>query len=123
MAGAHRAQLHTPNPNTRVCYQPAANPCPRPKIRYRDDPAAVLSAAKKLGAGRARPALELVGFEGGVESAMKYVFGNTFVCQVRAPRGAEHYLGGGAAKNRGGWLGSAMKYVFGNTFAYHVRAL
>ncbi|KIY95276.1 Structural maintenance of chromosomes protein 2-2 [Monoraphidium neglectum] len=54
------------------------------RIRYRDDPSAVLAAARQLGAGRARPALELVGFEGGVEAAMKYVFGNTFVCQDAA---------------------------------------
>ncbi|GBF88023.1 structural maintenance of chromosomes 2-like [Raphidocelis subcapitata] len=53
---------------------------PLNQIRYRDDPAAVLSAAAKLGAGRARPALELVGFDGGVEAAIKYVFGGAFVC-------------------------------------------
>ncbi|KAI8462562.1 MAG: structural maintenance of chromosomes protein 2 [Monoraphidium minutum] len=57
---------------------------PLNQIRYRDDPAAVLAAARKLGAGRARPALELVGFEGGVEAAMKYVFGGAFVCQDAA---------------------------------------
>jgi chromosome segregation ATPase len=60
--------MHAPTPNKQT------------QIRYRDDPAAVLSAAARLGAGRARPALELVGFDGGVEAAMKYVFGGAFVC-------------------------------------------
>lgn len=57
---------------------------PLNQIKARDDPAAVLAAAAKLGAGRARPALELVGFDGGVEAAMKYVFGGAFVCQDAA---------------------------------------
>ena len=43
----------------------------------------VLEAARKMGAGRAQPALELVGFEGDVEAAIKYAFGSTFICQVR----------------------------------------
>lgn len=70
------------------------------QIRYRDDPKGVLDAAARLGAGRARPALELVGFDGGVQAAMKYVFGNTFVCQVRGGLYRIDYWGGDAAATR-----------------------
>lgn len=52
------------------------------QVRYSEMPASVLSAANKLGGGRAQPALQLVGYEGEVEAAIKYAFGNTFVCQV-----------------------------------------
>jgi hypothetical protein len=42
----------------------------------------VLSAAAKLGGGKAQPALQLIGYEQEVEAAIKYAFGTTFVCQV-----------------------------------------
>jgi chromosome segregation ATPase len=53
------------------------------QIRYSDLPQGVLGAARQLGGNKAQPALELVGYEGEVEAAVKYVFGNTFVCKVR----------------------------------------
>jgi hypothetical protein len=37
-----------------------------------------------MGGGKAQPALQLVGYEDEVEAAVKYAFGNAFVCQVRA---------------------------------------
>jgi hypothetical protein len=43
----------------------------------------VVSAANKLGGGKAQPALQLVGYEGEVEAAIKYAFGSAFVCEVR----------------------------------------
>ncbi len=43
----------------------------------------VVEAAQRMGGGRARPALELVGCEPDVEAAIKYAFGSSFVCQVR----------------------------------------
>lgn len=52
------------------------------QIRYSDLPQGVLGAARQLGGNKAQPALELVGYEGEVEAAVKYVFGNTFVCKV-----------------------------------------
>jgi structural maintenance of chromosome 2 len=52
-------------------------------VRYNETSGAVLSAAAKLGGGRAQPALQLVGYEADVEAAVKYAFGSAFVCQVR----------------------------------------
>ena len=40
------------------------------------------AAAARLGGGRAALALELVGFDQELSAAMRYVFGNAFVCQV-----------------------------------------
>ena len=40
------------------------------------------AAAARLGGGRAALALELVGFDQELGAAMRYVFGNAFVCQV-----------------------------------------
>lgn len=51
-------------------------------MRYSEAQPGVLSAAAKLGGGKAQPALELVGYEGEVEAAIKYAFGSAFVCQV-----------------------------------------
>lgn len=45
---------------------------------------AVQAAAARLGGGRAALALELVGFDADLGAAMRYVFGNAFVCQARA---------------------------------------
>lgn len=52
------------------------------QVRYSDMPSSVLAAAKQLGGGRAQPALQLVGYEAEVEAAIKYTFGNAFICQV-----------------------------------------
>lgn len=43
---------------------------------------AVQAAAAKIGRGRATIALELVGFDAELGAAMKYTFGNAFVCKV-----------------------------------------
>lgn len=40
------------------------------------------AAAARVGGGRAALALELVGFDQELGAAMRYVFGNAFVCQV-----------------------------------------
>jgi hypothetical protein len=53
-----------------------------PQVRYSESHPNVLSAAAKLGGGKAQPALELVGYEAQVEAAIKYAFGSAFVCQV-----------------------------------------
>lgn len=53
------------------------------QVRYSETQPAVLSAAAKLGGGKAQPALQLVGYEAEVEAAVKYAFGSAFVCQVR----------------------------------------
>ena len=53
------------------------------QVRYSESHPNVLSAAAKLGGGKAQPALELVGYEAQVEAAIKYAFGSAFVCQVR----------------------------------------
>lgn len=60
------------------------HPAARVQVRYNEASGAVLSAAAKLGGGRAQPALQLVGYEGEVEAAVKYAFGSAFVCQVRS---------------------------------------
>lgn len=52
-----------------------------PQIRANETPRGVLEAAHKLGGGKARPAMELIGYDRKVDAAMKYVFGNNFVCE------------------------------------------
>lgn len=54
------------------------------QVRYQDTHPSVLSAAAQMGGGKAQPALQLVGYAPEVEAAVKYAFGTTFVCQVRA---------------------------------------
>lgn len=49
----------------------------------------MLSAASKLGGGKAQPALQLVGYEAEVEAAIKYAFGSAFVCQVSGGGGVQ----------------------------------
>jgi len=44
----------------------------------------VVSAADRMGGGRAKPALELVGCADHLQAALKYAFGTSLVCQVRA---------------------------------------
>jgi hypothetical protein len=46
------------------------------------------SAAQKLGHGRATLALELVGYDKDLSAAMKYAFGNAFICKVAFPPSA-----------------------------------
>ena len=40
------------------------------------------TSAAKLSSGSAKLALELVGFDQDLSTAMQYVFGNAFVCKV-----------------------------------------
>ncbi|KAK9836025.1 hypothetical protein WJX81_006911 [Elliptochloris bilobata] len=54
---------------------------PLNKVAGRVASAAVQASAARLGAGRAALALELVGFDQDLSAAMRYVFGNAFVCQ------------------------------------------
>lgn len=50
------------------------------------------AAAARLGGGRAALALELVGFDQELGAAMRYVFGNAFVCQVLRSHGICSYV-------------------------------
>lgn len=52
------------------------------QVRYNETSPSVLAHAARLGAGKAQPALQLVGYKPEVEAAIKYAFGNAFVCQV-----------------------------------------
>ncbi len=52
------------------------------QVSARTASAAAQSAATKIGKGKAALALELVGFEAHLEAAMKYAFGNAFVCKA-----------------------------------------
>ena len=52
------------------------------QVSGRTPSGSVLSAAQRLSKGKAQLALQLVGFEGPLTSAMQYVFGSAFVCQV-----------------------------------------
>lgn len=54
---------------------------PLNKVRYHELPSGVMAAAKKLSDSKSTPAIELVGCDQEVETAMKYVFGTAFVCQ------------------------------------------
>lgn len=42
----------------------------------------VVAAATRLGAGKAHPALQLVGCDAEVTKAIEYTFGTTFICKV-----------------------------------------
>ena len=52
------------------------------QVQYYTLSGSVLETARKMSAGKAQPALELVGYEGDVEAAVKYAFGSAFICQV-----------------------------------------
>ena len=52
---------------------------PLNKVAYKPIPSEVVAAAKKLAGDKA--AIELVGYDNEIEAAMKYAFGNVFVCQ------------------------------------------
>ena len=54
---------------------------PLNKVAYKPIPSEVVAAAKKLAGDKAKPAIELVGYDNEIEAAMKYAFGNVFVCQ------------------------------------------
>ena len=77
---------------TAVCFQvptasvKACNILCHAQVAGRVASAAAQAAAARLGGGRAAHALELVGFDADLGAAMRYVFGNAFVCQARAHR-------------------------------------
>lgn len=54
------------------------------QVQYNQLPGGVVDAATRLSGGKAQPALQLVGSVPEVEAAIKYAFGGTLVCQVRA---------------------------------------
>jgi hypothetical protein len=83
---------------------------PHAQVRFSEAPAAVLSAAASLGAGKAQPALQLVGYEPEVQAAIKYAFGTAFVCKVRD--------GAAAAVGRR----AGMPRLLGAAGAPHMRA-
>jgi hypothetical protein len=58
------------------------------QVQYPNLPQSVLAAAERMGGGKAKPALQLVGYAHEVEAAMKYAFGGAFVCEVGACLGA-----------------------------------
>lgn len=45
-------------------------------------PASVIQAAAQLSGGRARPALDYLQYDAAVAPAIKYAFGNVFICEV-----------------------------------------
>ena len=42
----------------------------------------VIGAAERMGGGKAKPALELVGSADHLQAALKYAFGTSLVCEV-----------------------------------------
>lgn len=81
--------LHGLNPAVPLltaCVQGTNSFCPCMlllQVRYSETSPSVLAHAARLGGGRAQPALQLVGYEPEIEAAIKYAFGNAFICQVR----------------------------------------
>lgn len=57
---------------------------PLNKISNRPIPNAVIEAGKKMVGTKARPAIQFVGYNKELESAMQYVFGNCFICDDSA---------------------------------------
>jgi hypothetical protein len=57
----------------------------RLQVSARVPSAAVQSAAQRLSRGNASLALELVGYNADLRTAMQYVFGGSFVCKVPSP--------------------------------------
>ena len=55
------------------------------QVNSRTASAAAQSAVARLGKGKAALALELVGYDNDLGAAMKYAFGNAFVCKARTP--------------------------------------
>jgi structural maintenance of chromosome 2 len=54
---------------------------PLNKVSQRGIPPSAIAAANKLVGSKAKPAIELVGYNKELEAAMQYVFGGSFVCQ------------------------------------------
>ena len=50
------------------------------------------ATAGKLSQGKARLAIELVGYEAELTAAMQYVFGNSFVCPVSSQDPGQHKM-------------------------------
>ncbi|KAL4421732.1 hypothetical protein ABPG77_002348 [Micractinium sp. CCAP 211/92] len=57
---------------------------PLNKVSGREVAAPAVAAARRLAGDKAQPALELVGYDAELSSAMKYVFGGAFVCKDSA---------------------------------------
>lgn len=57
---------------------------PLNKVSGREMAPPAVAAARRLAGDKAQPALELVGYDAELSSAMKYVFGGAFVCKVGA---------------------------------------
>ena len=55
------------------------------QVSSRTASAAAQSAVARLGKGKAALALELVGYDNDLGAAMKYAFGNAFVCKASTP--------------------------------------
>ena len=53
------------------------------QVSSRTASAAAQSAVARLSKGKAALALELIGYDSDLGAAMKYAFGNAFVCKVR----------------------------------------
>lgn len=73
---------------------------PLNKVSGREVPPPAAAAARRLAGDKAQPALELVGYDGELSAAMKYVFGGAFVCKV-GPKGKSE------ARNR--WLSWSVR--------------
>ena len=61
---------------------------------------AVATAAHKLSKGNAQLALQLIGYDQDLTTAMQYVFGSTFVCKVFSPS-LESRVTSGKKMNKG----------------------
>ncbi len=55
---------------------------PLDQVRYSELKPQQVQAARQLSGGKAVPALELIEYPPELAAAMKYAFGNVFVCQV-----------------------------------------
>ena len=67
-----------------MCACEAALQCAT-QVNSRTASAAAQSAAARLSKGKAALALELVGYDAELGAAMKYAFGNAFVCKASPP--------------------------------------
>lgn len=61
------------------------------QVNSRTASAAAQSAAARLSKGKAALALELIGYDAELGAAMKYAFGNAFVCKARLLSRSETY--------------------------------
>ena len=53
-----------------------------PQVYAPNLPGHVVNAAQRMGGGKAKPALELVGSSDELQAALKYAFGTSLVCEV-----------------------------------------